>query len=380
MILFIDIFDTPIYNSCYMLGEKTVAVVISAYNEEKQITGVLETIPEFVDWVVVINDGSKDNTGNIVKDFINKENISVTPLNHVNKNNTEGKYNKANLVVEDLMRKEDQYYMPSEIYSKEKSRIILITHLTNGGKGEAVKTGYKWCRDHQIDCTATLDGDGQMDPSELEDLCRPIIYRDIDYSKGNRLRHRSALLVIPKIRFIGNSILSLLTKISSGYWHVTDTQTGFNAISLRALKAIKIHKIYSRYGYPNDVLVKLNTAFCTITEVDQKPVYNIGEKSKMNELKVVPKISWLLFKSFWKRLYQKYLFRDFSPLFLLYHLAFLLILFDVPFLKLALVSLNPMDRMETRDMIMFTFLTISAFQSLFFAMWMDMVDNERLHK
>jgi hypothetical protein len=216
--------------------------------------------------------------------------------------------------------------------------------------------------------------------SELETICNPVINFDVDYSKANRLRHRSALFVIPKLRYFGNSILSLFTKIASGYWRVTDTQTGFTAISLRALKAIRIHKIYSFYGYPNDMLVKLNTAFCTLAEVDSKPVYNIGEKSKMNELKVVPKITWLLFKSFWKRLYQKYLFRDFHPLFLLYHFAFTLILIDIPVVIKILETLNLHKSITFQTLIVFVFLSISGFQSLFFAMWMDMMDNERLQK
>ena len=85
-----------------------------------------------------------------------------------------------------------------------------------------------------------MAGDGQMDPDELESICAPVVKENIDYVKGNRLIHRSAWLVIPKKRYFGNSILSILTKIASGYWHVSDTQTGFTAISNKALKCYKI--------------------------------------------------------------------------------------------------------------------------------------------
>jgi hypothetical protein len=183
---------------------------------------------------------------------------------------------------------------------------------------------------------------------------------------------------MPKIRYLGNSILSLLTKIASGYWRVSDTQTGYTAISLAALKSIRLYKIYKSYGYPNDILVKLNIAFCTIKEVEIKPVYNVGEQSKMKIWKVIPTLSFLLTKLFFKRLYVKYLFRDFHPLFLLYHMAFLLLIIDVPFLIEVIKSINPGYILPNQTLLIFMFLTISGFQSLFFAMWMDMMDNDRL--
>jgi hypothetical protein len=218
-----------------------------------------------------------------------------------------------------------------------------------------------------------------MDPAELEGICKPIILDpELDYVKGNRLSHRSAFFVIPKIRYFGNSILSLLTKIASGYWRVSDTQTGYTAISLNALNAIRLHEIYKSYGCPNDILVKLNIAFCKIKEIPIKPIYKVGEQSKMKVGKVIPRISYLLFKCFWKRLYVKYLFRDFHPLFLLYHLSFLLLLIDIPFILEVIGSMGPTETLSIQSLIIFVFLTTTGLQSLFFAMWMDMMDNERL--
>ncbi len=225
-----------------------------------------------------------------------------------------------------------------------------------------------------------MGGDGQMDPSELESICMPVVEGEVDYVKGNRLKHRSANLVIPKIRFLGNSVLSLLTKIASGYWQVSDTQTGYTAILLEALGGIRVYSIYPSYGCPNDILVKLNIANFTIKEVPIKPIYDIGEKSKMKIVKVIPRISWLLFKLFWKRLYKKYLFRDFHPLFLLYHLAIILLLMNIPYAVAALTDLFGGQKISTNSFIAFMFLGITGFQSLFFAMWMDMMDNQRLQK
>ena len=362
-----------------MLKNKTIAVVVPAYNEEKQIGMVIETMPEFVDRIVIVNDCSKDNTASVVQEYIKKDKRKITDLNHRAKV-VPNRYNYAEVVVEKMEKEERGYFTPSEIESSTNSRIVLINHLENGSVGAAMATGYKWCLDHNIDCTGLMGGDGQMDPDELESICMPIVEGEVDYVKGNRLKHRSASLVIPKIRFFGNSILSLLTKIASGYWQISDTQTGYTAISLEALKGIKLYTIYKSYGCPNDMLVKLNIANFTIKEVPIKPVYHIGEESKMKIFKVIPRVSWLLFKLFWLRLYKKYLFRDFHPLFLLYHLSFTLLIINIPYTIAVINDVFLGDKISTNSLIAFMFLSITGFQSLFFAMWMDMMDNQRLQK
>lgn len=365
-----------------MLSQKTVAVVIPAYNEEQQIGQVLESIPEFVDRILVINDCSTDNTGTIVQQHIARHSLSPIYVSREEKAIRPSQYNRAEVLLQQRDEQEAQYFTPSEVVNKhpEKERLILINHLENGGVGAAIATGYKWCKDHKIDCTAVMAGDGQMDPAELESICKPVIEEQVDYVKGNRLIHRSAWLVIPRIRFFGNSILSILTKIASGYWHVSDTQTGYTAISKKALEAIRIHEIYKRYGMPNDMLVKLNIAFCTLKEVEIKPVYQIGEQSKMKVWKVIPSISWLLFKSFFKRLWVKYLFRDFHPLFLLYHFSFFLGLISIPYGFKIVRSFLLKESLNFEPLLAFVFVFVTSFQSLLFAMWMDIQDNERLYK
>ena len=186
---------------------------------------------------------------------------------------------------------------------------------------------------------------------------------------------------IPRIRFFGNSILSILTKVASGYWHVSDTQTGYTAISKSALNAVRLYNIYQSYGMPNDLLVKLNIAFCTMREVEIKPVYNVGEQSKMKVFKVIPRVTWLLIKSFFKRLWIKYLFRDFHPLFILYNFSFLLGLLTIRYgAKIVWVKYFSERDVNPATLLAFMFLFISSFQSLLFAMWMDIQDNERLNK
>jgi glycosyltransferase involved in cell wall biosynthesis len=366
-----------------MINNKTIAVVVPCYNEAKQIGFVIETMPNFVDRIIIVDDMSSDGTSTVVAKHIegykNKGKILEVHYPELKL----GRYNRADVVMQEIMSSENEFYTPFEIYNKtpDMDRVILIRHKRNGGVGAAIVTGYKWCRDHNIDCSAVMAGDGQMDPSELESICMPVVSDEVDYVKGNRLIHRSAPYVIPKIRYWGNSLLSMLTKIASGYWHISDTQTGYTAISLQALKSIKIYKIYPRYGMPNDLLVKLNMAYCTVKEVGIKPVYNVGEESKMKLWKVIPTISKLLVKSFFKRLLKKYFMRDFHPLFLFYSFSILLFIINVPFAVKILIDFSTKGRLVSSiDLIIFTTLFVASFQSFFFGMWMDIQDNERLYK
>lgn len=366
-----------------MLNNKTVAVVVPSYNEETQISHVIETMPDFVDRIVIVNDKSKDNTAAVVGKYIGKAGAAPLILSRYEYSLAdEMRYGRANSVVVAQLAKEDALYVRAELanVSSDTDRVILINHLENGGVGAAIATGYKWCRDHAIDCTAVMAGDGQMDPSELEDICRPVVQEDVDYVKGNRLGHPSAHLMIPKTRYLGNSILSILTKVASGYWHVSDTQTGYTAISLRALRKIKLYDIYRSYGMPNDMLVKLNVESCTLREIIIKPVYNVGERSKMKIAKVIPRISFLLLRLFFARLYKKYFWRDFHPLFLLYHLSFFLLLASVPYGCKILRAIISGAEIGDLPVLAFMFMFIVGLQFFLFAMWMDIQDNERLCK
>lgn len=367
-----------------MINNKTIAVVVPCYNEEEQIGRVIETMPDFVDKIVVVNDLSSDKTSEVVSKYLEKyPDIFIPAKDYDTKERLNNIYLMAEQVIDRKNKEEIKFFTHHEVLNKkpEHNRVILINHLENGGVGAAIATGYKWCKDHDIDCTAVMAGDGQMDPAELESICMPVVEDDIDYVKGNRLIHQSSWFVIPKTRYFGNSILSILTKIASGYWHVSDTQTGYTAISKKAINAIKLYDIYKRYGMPNDMLVKLNIAFCTLKEIEIKPVYNVGEKSKMKVTKVVFPIMWLLFKSFFRRMWIKYLFRDFHPLFLLYHMGIFLLLAAIPFLIDILLNAFQIGAATPfQTMIIFIFLVISGSQSLFFAMWMDIQDNERLYK
>lgn len=365
-----------------MLHNRTIAVVVPAYNEEKQIQRVIDHMPSFVDRIVIVNDCSGDGTAQVVQQYIDSDSGNYSMEQIGPKLIEPDFYNEAEIRLQEMFADEIRFFIPSEVANKSEasSRIILINLLQNGGVGAAIARGYKWCKDNEIDCTAVMAGDGQMDPSELRKICEPVVLENIDYVKGNRLMHKSARLVIPRSRRFGNSVLSILTKLASGYWRISDTQTGYTAISLNALKSIHLYKIYPRYGMPNDMLVKLNIASCSIREIEIKPVYRIGEVSKMKIGKVIPRISLLLLKSFFRRLWRKYFLRDFHPLFLFYMLGLVLGACNLPFLVSIVYNWLTPEVTPTSYLIIFIFLSISSLQSLFFAMWMDIQDNERLYK
>lgn len=366
-----------------MYEGNTVAVVVPAYNEEKQIRRVIDTMPGFVDRIIIVNDGSRDRTSEIVRQRIAAgcAGVEIKKDLPLPEDYGDDPYRYADKVLAQSRLDEMQYYTPHQIYNdNDVDRIVLIDQ-TNAKKGAALSNGYRWCREHAIDCVATMDGDGQMDPTELESLVRPVACEGIDFVKGNRLMHPSAEVVIPSLRRFGNSVLSILTKIASGYWSVSDSQTGYICMSARAINGIPLHKLYRDYGCPNDLMVKLNIANCTIREVMIRPVYNVGEQSKMKISKVIPRISLLLLSLFFHRITVKYFKRGFHPLFLFYMMGILLLFAVVGMLIYALYTFFSPDRVVTETVYISILLGIVfVVQSFGFAMFMDIQDNQTLYK
>ena len=172
----------------------------------------------------------------------------------------------------------------------------MIVHERNRGVGAAIVTGYKRALEERIDVTCVMAADNQMDPAELEPLVAPVARGEVDYAKANRLFTGQAWELIPRNRYLGNAVLSLLTKIASGYWHVADSQSGYTAIALPMLEQLDLDRIYPRYGFPNDMLVHLNVWNARVRDFPSRPIYGVGERSGIRLRKVVPRISWLLLK------------------------------------------------------------------------------------
>ena len=190
-----------------MYKNKTICVVIPAHNESSQLGRVFDTMPPFVDKIVIVDDCSTDDTV-------------------------------------DMVRR----------YQENNQRVVLLQHEVNQGCGGALATGYKWARDNTMDVAVRMDGDGQMNPDDLPKILDPVVEERTDYCKGNRLFTGEAFNKIPRVRYFGNAFLSLLTKIASGYWHVADFQSGYTAINRKALEIIDWDQMYKRFGQPNDLL------------------------------------------------------------------------------------------------------------------------------
>jgi glycosyltransferase involved in cell wall biosynthesis len=311
--------------------DKTLAVVIPAYNESKLIGRVISTMPDFVDRMIVVDDASVDGT-----------HLEVSRL------------------------------------AEADPRVVLLRHDANQGVGGAIASGYKWARDHGMDMAAVMAGDGQMDPGDLPALCDLVAEEGVDYAKGNRLVYEEAYRLIPKVRFYGNAVLSFLTKIASGYWHVADSQTGYTVIGARALKAIDWDLMWRSYGQPNDILVRLNIENMRVRDAPIKPVYNIGEVSGFKPRQVMWPISRLLIRGFAWRLWKKYMIRDAHPLILFIAMGAGLFAFGFLFFLRLLYLWISNGQMPEITLIIMLFSVTLGFQSFLFGIWMDRDKNRHL--
>jgi len=217
-----------------------------------------------------------------------------------------------------------------------------------------------------------------MDPNELEAIAGPVLRGETDYAKANRLISCRAWELIPHHRYLGNAVLSLLTKVASGYWHVADSQAGYTAISLEMLERLDLDRIYTRYGFPNDLLVHLNVVNARVRDVPSRPVYGVGERSGIRLHQVVPRISFLLVRGFFWRMREKYVIRDFHPLVFFYGLGILMTLAG-----LALGILETVERLMGHDIpvatiVLVALLLTAGSQFTLFAMWFDMESNKDL--
>lgn len=314
-----------------MYKGKSIGVIIPAHNEGTQIAGVLESLPDFVDHVVIIDDNSTDDTVAII-----------------------------------------------ESYQTQDPRIVLIRHEENKGVGGAMASGYKYAAANNFDVAVRMDGDGQMAPEDMPALLDPVVAEQTDFAKGNRLFTGEAYRKIPKVRYFGNAFLSLFTKIASGYWHVADSQSGYSAINKKALKTIDWDHMYRWYGQPNDVLVRLNVHNLRVRDVPVSPVYNIGEKSGMKIGKVIFTITWLLIRLFFWRMKEKYVIRDFHPLIFFYALgAFFYLVMLILFIRMVYVWALT-GHIPTINALAMFFSFMSGSQFTLFGMWFDMESNKDL--
>jgi glycosyltransferase involved in cell wall biosynthesis len=234
-----------------MFRQLRVSVVIPAFNEAGKIAATVASVPNLVDHVVVVDDASTDETS--------------------------------------------ERFATSE-------RVELIRHGTNRGVGGAIATGYRRALERDCDVAVVMAGDGQMDPDDLPALLAPIAGGEADYVKGNRFKHPDIWSAMPKSRIVGNIVLSAATRVTSGYSHVFDSQCGYTAIHRRALAAIDLDVLWTRYGYPNDLLSRLYVAGVRVVDVPVRPIYGDHWRSGINFGTALHPIPWVLLRSWGNRL------------------------------------------------------------------------------
>jgi glycosyltransferase involved in cell wall biosynthesis len=312
-----------------VLEGKSVAVVVPAHDEEQLIAATIIGIPDFVDRIFVVDDASTDGTAEAAR-------------------------------------------------GADDPRVEVVTHDRNRGVGASIVTGYKRALSERIDAVAVMAGDNQMDPDELETFALPVVRGELDYAKANRLFTGSAWQLIPHTRYLGNAVLSLFTKIASGYWHVADSQAGYTVISLPMLSQLDLDRVYTSYGFPNDMLVHLNVWNARVRDFPSRPIYGVGERSGIKIRRVVPRISWLLWKGFFWRLREKYVIRDFHPLVFFYFFGFVMTLAGLALGIVETVLRILGHGIPTATIVLVALLLISGSQFTLFAMWFDMESNKDL--
>jgi len=310
-----------------MYKGKKIAVVIPAYNEQELIQETLNGIPDLVDGIYVVDDCSTDMTRNKISGFSNE-------------------------------------------------RISLICHNKNMGVGAAIKTGYTVAYDAGFDIIVVMAGDNQMDPRYITNLVDPLINNECDYTKGNRLLSKAARKQMPKFRIFGNSMLSFLTKVSSGFWDIVDPQNGYTAVTRQSLDILPLSEVYSGYGYPNDLLIKMSTYNLRVKDVVIPARYGL-EKSKIFLPSYILHVSKLLVFGFVGRLWEKYVLQSLHPLIFFYLMSFLLIplglISGIYILYLRIV----VGGITAASVLLPVFLLTMGVHSLFFAMFFDMQNTKK---
>jgi glycosyltransferase involved in cell wall biosynthesis len=312
-----------------MLEGKRVAVIVPAFDEERLIATTLRGIPDFVDRIYVVDDGSADGTAAAAR-------------------------------------------------AEGDGRVVVVRHERNTGVGAAIVTGYRRALADGVDVACVMAADNQMDPADLERIAAPVARGEVDYAKANRLVSGEAWRVMPRSRYLGGAVLSFLTKIASGYWHIADSQSGYTAASREILDQLDLERVYPRYGFPNDMLVHLNVWSAKVRDVPARPIYGVGERSGIRLPSVVPRISWLLIKGFFWRMREKYVIRDFHPLVLFYLLGFVMTVVGLG-LGIAEVVLRILgNAVSVGTVVLVALLLIFGSQFTLFAMWFDMESNKDL--
>jgi len=243
-----------------MINNKKIGVVIPSFKVRRFLKQVVVELPKFIDYIIVVDDACPEQSFEMVQNM---------------------------------------------------DKVIIINHTKNMGVGGAVVSGYKKALQLDIDIVIKIDGDGQMDNAFISTLIQPIIEEKADYTKGNRFRDFKALREMPKIRLFGNSALSFLIKVASGYWSIIDPTNGFTAINKETLKELELDKLSKRYFFESDMLINLNIEDKVVKDISIPAKYG-DEESSLDIKKVLYQFPFKIIKGFNKRIFYKYFVYNFN--------------------------------------------------------------------
>lgn len=227
-----------------------VAVVVPAFREERLIGRTLASVPEFVDVIVVVDDASDDGT------------------------------------AEAARRTQD-------------ARVEVRSNEVNLGVGQSIVAGYRRAAELGAHVAVVMAGDAQMHPDDLPGLLAPIARGAADYVKGDRLSWPRAHALMPAARFVGNHVLSLLTRLATGL-SVRDSQCGYTALRLDRAARLPLEALWAGYGYPNDLLAMLAERRLRVVDAPVRPVY-ADEKSGIGLRHALVVIPYVLLRALLRR-------------------------------------------------------------------------------
>jgi glycosyltransferase involved in cell wall biosynthesis len=241
-----------------------IAVVIPCYNVAAHIAQVVQGLPAYISWIIAVDDCSRDDTASILEQL-----------------------------------------------QTENPQLVYLRHEVNQGVGGAMLSGYQKALELGAEIIVKLDGDGQMDPENIEPLIRPILRGKAEFTKGNRFRDFRALRAMPLGRRIGNLGLSFIIKAASGYWNIFDPTNGFTAIKNETLAVLDYSKIHKRYYFETSMLQELYFVNAVVQDVPMKARYG-DEISGLSTVRTLFEFPPKLLLAFFRRIILKYYLIDFN--------------------------------------------------------------------
>jgi glycosyltransferase involved in cell wall biosynthesis len=312
-----------------MYRNMRVAVAIPAFNEERLIAKTINSMPDFVDCIVVTNDGSTDRTLEVLHGL-----------------------------------------------ADECKALVVLDNERNRGVGYTVVRGLKEAVSREMDLVAVMAADAQCDPAYLSEMCDALIDEKLDYVKANRFMHLTALQAMPPFRRAGNIVITLLNKFATGYYTIFDSQNGYGVFHRTALERLPFELIGERYDYENTLLIAMSMINARIKDHPVPAVYG-DEVSTIRLLPTITRALKVVWTGFWKRIYYKYVIFDFHPIALLLFGGLLMTAVGATFgLVLAGLRIFGGDSPSSGTVMLAVLPFLTGLQFLLTALIMD-VNNER---